>query len=189
MSTKSWELHLSLGKVAGVVLGILFFWAVVRQVKPDGRLKIAVVAFVLSSGVPTTVALLGIQMPSAKLPALKVFTDRLPMLIHGVPGAEYGFNPNAVSGCLILFVPLLLTLLVGSSRAWLLPMSRASRAARWSTWALIGLLQAVLLLYITATIVLLQSRSAWLGLLVALVGFMLWYTRATRLLLSAATLG
>ncbi len=183
------DLRLSLGKVAGVVLGTLFFWAVVRQIKTDRRLKLAVIAFLLSGGVLTTIGLLGARIPPRKLPELRPWTDQLPMVIRGVPGAEDGFNPNAISGCLILFIPLLVALIFAPLREWLLPLPHARRTARWGISGLVVILLLALLAVMMGAMVLLQSRGAWLGLIVALAAFMLWHGRVSRTLLATAATG
>ena len=42
----------------------------------------------------------------SKFSVLGPVIGRMPRAIRGVPGAEEGFQPNAVAGCLVLFIPL-----------------------------------------------------------------------------------
>jgi O-antigen ligase len=64
-----------------------------------------------------------------------------------VPGAEEGFQPNAVAGCLILFIPVQAALLIVERK--------------------LVAVQIALLALTASTLALTQSRGAWLGLAAA----------------------
>lgn len=171
----TFDVRFSLGKVSGVVLGSLLFWAVARWLTTGERLRVAVWAFLAAGAMLAVIGLVGADSYGAKFPGLGV-TMRVPQLIRGVPGAERGFNPNAVSGCLILFVPLQVALLWSRAcRSWLAGRSHLP----W--WAGVGMQMA--LLGVTAlTLVVMQSRGAWMGLGAAGVGVLLWAARWPRVL-------
>ena len=162
----TFDVRFSLGKVSGVILGSLLFWAVARWLRTPARLRMATAMFLVSGGLLAVAGVLGSE-GSDKLSLLQPFTDR-PRLIRGVPGAEEGFNPNAVSGCLVLFVPIQLSLLVTGALK--------SGTRRYVTGG-----QMALLALTTGSLVLMQSRGAWVGLLVAGVAFLCWHSGKTRI--------
>lgn len=177
----TFDLHNSLGKVAGVVLGTLVFWTATRWTNSAARLRIATGVFLTAGAVLAVIGLFGTNW-FGKFGLLAPIVDRLPKTIRGVPGAEEGFQPNAVAGCLVLFIPVQMALL------WL-----SRRRSRGAT-----LMQAALLALTTGTLVLTQSRGAWSGLGIALLAFLFWYRRGTRIIgavlvagaaLTAVTLG
>jgi putative inorganic carbon (HCO3(-)) transporter len=100
---------------------------------------------------------------------------RLPPVIRGLPGAQDGFQPNAVGGALVFFVPLQLISLAACAAAehahwrpaWL---SRRQHCAA-----------QVLLLAITGGVLLLtQSRGAWFGLAAGLTALLAWHSQRSR---------
>jgi putative inorganic carbon (HCO3(-)) transporter len=170
---------LSLGKVCGMILGTLLFWAIVRWTTTADRLQVVTLVYVMAGIGLAAAGLFGANWDN-KFAVVGAITSRIPSAIRGVPGAEVGFNTNAVGGCLILFIPVQVSLLAlgtsgqfpGPRRPWI------------STPFVIG---QVLLLVITAgTLVLTESRTAWLALLIGIGFFLLWHNRWTRIAASAA---
>jgi uncharacterized membrane protein YoaK (UPF0700 family) len=53
-----------------------------------------------------------------KFPLFSPVIAALPRVIRGVPGAEQGFHPNEIAGCLVLFVPLQTAMLIEKARRW-----------------------------------------------------------------------
>ena len=164
----SFDRHNSLGKVCGLWLGLLLFWSSVRWIRSSDRLRRATTVFLLAGGALALIGLLGTNW-YGKFGVLAPIVDRLPHVIRGVPGAEDGFQPNAVAGCLVLFIPLQLALLLRPDRR---PDGRRVRPL---------VVDAVLLLFTVGTLLLTQSRGAWIGLAVAALCTGLWLQRATRL--------
>ena len=160
----------SLGKVAGVILGVLFFWGINRWIVTEARLRAGLAVFLAAGGVLAVLGLVG-SMESFKFAGLPI---RLPTVIRGVPGAEKGFNPNAVSGCLVLFVPLQIALMT-RGRWWKVG---ARGGPQW--WGVVA--QALLLLLTGGTLILMQSRAAWIGIIAAAVGVLAWRYRVARIL-------
>lgn len=177
----TFDIRFSLGKVSGLVLSVLLYWAISRSLTTARRLKAGTVAFVIAGVGLAVVALLGTDFGKlalgtpAKIPALIAIAARLPPVIRGVPGAEEGFDPNGVAGVLVLFVPLQLALLAARADRWVLPHP----ASRWFAWLLV-FIQVMLLLLTAGTVLLMQSRSAWLGLAVAALAGVLWQGWRTR---------
>jgi len=179
----TYDVRFSLGKVTGVILGALLFWAIVRRLTTTHRLLAATASFLLAGAVLAVVGLLGTE-GSDKLSGLRVVTARLPLLIRGIPGAEEGFNPNAVSGCLVLFVPLQIALLARGRYRELVPLTAPWWIRHW-----VGAVQVALLVLTSGTLLLMQSRGAWLGLAVAAFAFLLWHSWRTRVIAAIATAG
>jgi putative inorganic carbon (HCO3(-)) transporter len=173
----TFDVRFSLGKVSGVVFSVLVFWAAVRWVTTPRRLDLATAAFVLAGAGLAIVGLLGTNWIN-KFPLFAAIVGRLPKAIRGLPGAEEGFQPNAVAGCLVLFVPLQVALLgAGADRRLLAAaMPRHSRAS-WLT-----IVQILLLVLTAGTLLLTQSRGAWFSMIVAIVAFLAWHSKTTRVL-------
>jgi putative inorganic carbon (HCO3(-)) transporter len=169
----TYDVLVSLGKVAGVVLGAFVFWAITRWTTSERRLAAVTGAFLLAGGVLAVLGLLGTQW-YGKFPVLASIIERLPRAIRGVSGAEEGFHPNAVAGCLVLFIPLQIALSSRAGRAWL--PGTASTELRFVLTAV----QALLLALTMGTLLLTQSRGAWAGMAVALLAFLTWHSRLTR---------
>lgn len=170
----TFDIRFSLGKVCGLLLGALLLWAVTRWTTTVDRLKLATVAFVAAGAGLAVLGILGTNWMD-KFPLFAGVVSRIPRAIRGIPGAEEGFQPNVVAGCLILFVPLQVALLAAPAHL------------AWS--ATIGLSRGALfklelgMLFLTAgTVALTQSRGAWGGLFVAALAALTWRGWRTRLI-------
>jgi putative inorganic carbon (hco3(-)) transporter len=179
----TFDVRFSLGKVAGVILGALMFWAVSRWVTTPWRLSAGTIVFLLCGGALAVIGLLGTNWFN-KFPALSVVVNRLPRTIRGLPGAESGFQPNGVAGCLVLFVPLQVALVAGAGRRFFAPLQRTTRAA--SAWTAV---QWCLLALTTGVLLLTQSRGAWLGCATAAAAFLGWHGWRTRAVLLSVAIG
>lgn len=175
----TFDVRFSLGKVSGVVLGVALFWAIVRWTNTPSRLRVATAAFALTGGALATIGILGTNWMD-KFALVGAIVARLPKAIRGVPGAEQGFQPNAVAGCLVLFVPLQIALVTKTGRQWVIEATPVS----WQRWVVV--MEWLLLALTGGTLVLTQSRGAWAAALVAAAAFLAWHSRATRI---AATAG
>lgn len=142
-------------KVLGVVLGCAVFFASVRSIRDERALAIALDLFALAGGALAAVGAVGTNW-IGKVGALQRFTVRLPAVIRGVPGQSEGFQPNAVAGALLLFIPLQLALAItGRHRA----------------------LRVALLLFTSAVLLLTQSRNAWLSIAIVFAAWAIWQSR------------
>lgn len=169
----TFDLHNSLGKICGVILGALMFWALVRWVNSPQRLHVAISAFLAAGAALAAIGLLGTNWFGKFGPVASII-NHLPKAIRGVPGAEEGFQPNAVAGCLVLFIPLQAGMLFDALRG------RTTTHERRAVW------YALLLGLTTATLVLTQSRGAWIGIAAAFGIFALWFRPVTRFAAIAA---
>ncbi len=149
------DVAFSLPKIAGMVLGVAVYYAMVAHVTSDRRLRWAVGLFVVGGG--AWLAAFGLLSTQwlYKFPGLAALTSRLPVLVKGLPGAERGISANQLAGTLLWLLFPIATLAAWS---WLASESgeRAlprQRAALTSASIVVG---GVLLLT--------QSRSALIGL-------------------------
>jgi putative inorganic carbon (hco3(-)) transporter len=171
----SYDLVLSLPKIAGVLLGAAIYFAFINFVFSERSLTILIVAALAGTVAFSVLALIGMQWTASKVPLLESITAHLPHWIN-VPGTEEGFYPNAVAGVLILFLPLQISLASLFFQEY----------RKYKIWFLLllgsfGINGAVLLLS--------QSRGSWLGLGVSLLLLFAWQYRWGKWLAAVAILG
>jgi putative inorganic carbon (HCO3(-)) transporter len=173
----TYDLAVSLPKIAGMVLGVGVFYVFVRCGR-SLRGWWACLAVFLGCGLG--ISILGLFGTNwiAKMPFLAPLTSRLAFRLAGLPGAEGGFHPNEVAGALLWVIPVLLALgyLVASRPAdWLAALGR-----RLGIVMIFSL--AATAMIILATFLLAQSRGGYLGLgatCILMIGFVL--SRRARL--------
>ena len=159
----TYDIAVSLPKIAGMVLGIGAFYAVARLGDRVTGWWWSLAAF-LGAGVGIAgIGLLGARW-AAKFPALQPIIAQLPAGLVNLAGAEQGIHPNELAGALLWVIPPLMAL------AWIVVRRSRSLRARLGPgkWAL--LLVATLAANVLAlgTFILAQSRSGYLGLALAL---------------------
>jgi putative inorganic carbon (HCO3(-)) transporter len=165
----TYDLHQSLPKVAGMLLGAAAFIAIVDSIFTQRHVALMLAALLLGGVALACIGLLGTQWIN-KVSILAKTTSRLPAVIRGLQGAEEGFQPNGIAGGLILFIPLQVALAYRGIRKAL---------ARKSEWRLLVAVLTTLL--ITGGVVILtQSRGGWLGLAIALLVLLAWSSRKGR---------
>jgi putative inorganic carbon (HCO3(-)) transporter len=153
------ELQASLDKVVGLAYGVALFYAFVDWgQRQRSELAPALAVVVLGSGI-ALLSLLGTAWQIKWMWFWQIIVH-LPDAFNSLPGAEGGFNPNTVSGTLILFLPLQLCLLWG-----ILTGTELSSAQR--KWWTVGV--GLSLIPITFVLLLAQSRAAWAALIVGIV--------------------
>ncbi len=196
----------SMPKLCGIILGVAVFYGLVNGARTRREVWALAMVLVLAGLGVSLVGLASIsQWPRSKVFTAPEVYKSLPHLIKKVPRSRLEFNPNEVGGALTLFIPLQLSLLVASLRTrsedWLsIAASSRQQAAslqgaranpgmrekpRWavSLWHLgvsrmfISVALGVILLITCSTLILTQSRSAWLGAVVGLLILGLWYNR------------
>jgi putative inorganic carbon (HCO3(-)) transporter len=155
----TYDIAVSLPKVAGLALGLGAFFAAARLGhQPIWWLRIFM-GFVALGVVIAAVGLLGMQ-GGAKIAFLAPILNRLPMSLRGLPGAEEGLNPNQVAGSLLWIIPAMTMATVQNKRLWRPRPAGASRG-----YATAGVsLSALAVLFVSSVFVLTQSRSGYLGL-------------------------
>lgn len=178
------DIDVSLRKVTGIILQVAFFYGVIRAIRRGRDFRWAVGLFVAAGVALSLVALIGTAWAQdVKIAAVNTLTRMFPLLIRNMPGAEKGAHPNAVAGSLIWFVPLQISLLV---YLWHDEKAGAWRSGRFRVLAA-STLATGLILFFT------QSRGAWVGVIIGLLGMgVMYYTyrggkwRGTLLLLYIA---
>jgi putative inorganic carbon (HCO3(-)) transporter len=159
----TYDIAVSLAKVSGVLLGIAAFYLVVRIGSSERGWWACLAAFILAGLGVTLASLVGTDWFTNKFFIVGKIVALMPKVLSGLPGAAEGFHPSEVAGALIWVVPG--ALLAGL--AWLAPYRTMKKAAsgRW-IWAVVALDLSIAVI-MGIVVLLTQSRSALLGLLVA----------------------
>jgi putative inorganic carbon (HCO3(-)) transporter len=168
----SFDLRFSMPKLIGLLLGIAVFYMTAAYVQDRKRLAQVVVIYVCVGVGMASLALVATNW-LYKYPVLSEIALRLPRLALGLAGAPQGFHPNEVAGVLLWFVPLQLVLLLwyGKYRRLLAPQ---------------GIAICLSCLLTASTLILTQSRSAWLGLAIGLALTGAWADRRVRVAFALA---
>ena len=167
-----------------LIWNFCLFWLIVTHSSRAPRLaRLCLIGFMLITTAIALVAPLGMDW-LYKFSLLQPILARIPSPLIGVfHGAESGFHPNEVAGTLLYALPLMLAL--SAARIWALRRPKARTPAWW-----IG---SMLLLMATALVsivmVLTQSRSGLLGLLVGVSVMSLLPWRWGRRTLLAGLIG
>lgn len=146
--------ELTLPKLTGLILGLASLRALGFIVRTRRSLEIGLALFgVVALGV-WAVGLLGMR-----LAPLQPLIGHLPQGLASLPGTpDEGVNPNQLAGALVLVLPVML----GCTAAY----AREGRR-------LVALFLAIAMLVVLATVIFTRSRAGWIGLAVALCGWML----------------
>ena len=102
------DFSFSLPKIAGVLLGVFFFYAIVTLLISEKLIKWGIMGFLGAGLLLSIISVLGIRWDS------EIYFDKMisnlekiiPKTKWNLPGAEEGFNSNAIGGILILIIPL-----------------------------------------------------------------------------------
>ena len=148
----------ALPKISGLLFSVALFFALVDLLKTERLLKLGVLAFALGGFGFSILSLLGMFRYNEKnFDVLFDLSILIPRINFNLPGASAGFNPNAVGGILILFVPVFLVFLV-----YLFRRDREKyqlyKSPVFRYFILLGSILAIFVLLIT------QSRGSWIGL-------------------------
>jgi putative inorganic carbon (HCO3(-)) transporter len=155
----SYDQHVSFDKLAGILLGVAIYHALVHWATSPRTVVWATAGLVIGGSVVALISLVGTNWAAYKFPFLQPVYSNLPVLLRGVPRAEGGFSPNEVGGTLTLFVPLIVGLLFYS-----VPVL-GGRCRRW----IVGAALALACLLTVGVLLLAQSRLAIASTLLALV--------------------
>lgn len=157
----TYDIGVSLPKIAGMVLGLGVFYALVSSLKEKKGIGIGL-AFFLATGLGVAgIGLLGTNW-FTKFSFLTPILTHLPLVVKGLPGAESGFQPNEVAGGLLWLLPLLLVLTV----LVLLKLKLLAAVLGWGPYLLVVLILLVFTGITAGEFILTQSR----GGLIALAG-------------------
>ncbi len=151
----SYDLAVSLNKIAGTLLGIFVFFATVQICR--GRTHNQALTILLLTAAMAMAAFASLFFTHWKptIPFLAGLARRIPFGFQELPGLDARINPNPVGGAVILVIPVLLMAL----HYLHLSRNQRSRLQNVSTM-LSGMAVGVLLLTVT---LLSQSYSAWSG--------------------------
>lgn len=158
------NLSMSLPKLTGVLLGVAVYYAVVNTAQSARDIRRVTFLLVLGGSVVTLVGLLGTDW-TGKFPSLGAIYERLPRVITRLPKVhtEGAIHPNELGGTMALFVPFLVSLALGSTN------SAFRRDFDPRGRILFQSLMLTTLLLTGLTLLLSQSRSAWIGVALALL--------------------
>ena len=105
------DIEFSMGKIAGAVYGILLYYAAVAVIRTERAIKAGVYGFIVVGVWLAIIGIVGV-IPMPTEPAFEKIqsslTKNIPKHNWTLPGAEAGFNPNAVGGSLLWIIPLAL---------------------------------------------------------------------------------
>ncbi|MCI0395756.1 MAG: hypothetical protein L0322_12550, partial [Chloroflexi bacterium] len=162
--TITFDLTYTLPKVIGLVYGVAVFYAVAAGAgRSDRNLWFAFGLFLAGGLGVAVIGFLGLGISFNKLPVLGRVYELLPTRLVTLPGAESGIHPNQVAGALLWVVPSALVVAL----ALLARVEEVKRKlAGWQWPAAIVATWSVALL-LAALLVLTQSRSGLLGLVLA----------------------
>jgi len=180
----TFDMAYSLPKIAGMVLGLGAFFALVgAAAMPRAWMGAMTVFLVLGIGV-AGLGLLGTQW-IPKFALLQPVLALLPARLTGLPGAAEGFHPNEVAGALLWVAPLGVTCAlaaIGNTPT----ITRALGPGR-----AIGLLAACFLaaLVLVGVLFLTQSRGAWIAAALIFPALVILYARGRARLALAILFG
>jgi len=158
------DLGSSLPKIVGVLFGLVFFYSAIGLIKSEKLIKLGILGFLTAGLVLSIIGILGIQWDTSEIYSDKIIPKIekiIPKIDWNLPGAEEGFNSNAIGGTLILIIPLCLALFIsyikGKEESYLI-FSR-----------LMTLSFLIIILFVTCSVLFLSlSMGSWLALAVSI---------------------
>jgi O-antigen ligase len=165
---------LSISKIHGLLLGIaLFFW-IVNVLKNYQNMHWVILGLILLAIGTSLLGLFSADWSKAPTSAFSPIINRLPSLDQILPGlsADPSVNPNTIGGALTFFIPLLTALLLdgGAYQRKYYPQKATAKLRN----ALFKLLITLALLLTTGTLLLTNSRGAYLGATLGLFTLAIW---------------
>jgi putative inorganic carbon (hco3(-)) transporter len=158
----TYDIAVSLPKIAGMLLGIGFFYAFIHASRKDDTFLFVLAAFLACGSGIAILGVAGTQWPE-KYTFLNSFLSRLPVLFKGLPGAEAGFQPNEVAGALLWVLPLLIVIEI----ALIIGLYKRTKKHIW--WIAAGIfLIGIITLLMFGVLLLTQSRGSLLALALGL---------------------
>ena len=154
----TFDLAWSLPKIAGMILGIGIYFALVRYGKSPCQWWGSLLLFIVAGFGISVLALFGTQW-STKISFLAPIFVHLVPRITGLPGSEVGWSANELAGVLVWVAPLMLNLGV---LAWVRRAALVERLG-WGQANVLVIMIAVGSLFVTVVLILTQSRGGYLG--------------------------
>ena len=162
------DIPFSLPKITGVLFGILFYYTIVTLLISERLIRWSVILFSGCLFFFFGICIVGMDWKSADdlMSITRAATKIIPKFNFNLPGAEKGFNPNAIAGTVILFIPLFLLLFLSQIKG---KKPRLLEANHFFTW----LFFLVILLVMSLVLFLTQSIASWVGLVFSIWIFLL----------------
>jgi putative inorganic carbon (HCO3(-)) transporter len=160
----TYDIAFSLPKIAGMVLGVGMYYALVHSARAEKSVRVGLLVFLVTGLGIAGAGLLGTQWFD-KFAFLQPLATRIPFLIQGLPGAESGLHPNEVAGALLWVLPLLVILVVGA-------FARLRQWAAWVGWrwsAAGAVLLLALTVFTAGEFALTQSRGGLIAMATTLL--------------------
>lgn len=170
------DLGFSLPKISGILFGLFFFYSIVALLDSEKLIKWGVTVFLGGGFVLSIIGILGMKLDyesilvsvsriiNKKLDismTYKTISKNIPFFKWNLPGAEEGFNSNAVGGILILVIPLCFVLF--------LSYLRRSKGNYLISYRLFHPIFFFIILSVMCSVLLLtQSIGSWIGLITSI---------------------
>jgi len=166
--------NLTLPKIYGLVLSIPVFYVIVNFIRRRSRLQLAATAVIFLSFATAMLGLLGTDWNESKFTFLSQFYQFFPNFIKAIPGAPVGqgINANTLGGALTFFLPFLISLLWDKGGFKRMLDKNSQRVSLKNILYKVGILFALLLASIT--LLLSQSRGAYIGCAFGLFVLAIW---------------
>ena len=106
------DISFSLPKIAGVFFGLAFFYSIASLVTSEKLIRWGILSYLGSGLLLLIICIFGIKWDREIyfIKIMRKIEKIIPRINLNLPGAEKGFNSNAVGGTLILILPLCLVL-------------------------------------------------------------------------------
>jgi O-antigen ligase len=169
---------LTLPNIYGLVLGIALFYVIINWLRHTRRLPLVILALTLLAIAIAALGLVGTDWKTSRFQGFNPIFDLLPNWVATIPGnlAGVGINPNTLGGALVFFPPLLLSLLWDKGGYQRMFLGGAIRHKRTLN-RIYKFFLVFALFVVTFTLVLTQSRGAYLGAIVGLFAVLTWKDR------------
>ncbi len=157
------DISFSLPKIAGVLFGIAFFYSIVALMTSRKLISWGIIGFLGAGFLLSIICLLGIKW-HRELYFKTIITKAesiIPKIKWNLPGAEEGFNANAIGGILILIVPLCLILCISHFK-------RKKENYLVSNRLLPLIFFSVILFIVSILLFFTQSIGSWIGLTISI---------------------
>ncbi|NQT81109.1 MAG: O-antigen ligase family protein [Candidatus Aminicenantes bacterium] len=166
------DISFSLPKIAGVILGLAFFYSIVALLVSEKLIRWGILAFLVSGFMLSVVGILGIShdwsdmrfnksIPEIVRNIIFKIAKIIPTIKWNLPGAEEGFNSNAIGGTIILIIPLCLILLI--------PYLRRKKGSYLISNRLLSIIFFFVILFVTSCVLFLSiSIGSWVGLFISI---------------------
>jgi hypothetical protein len=161
----TFDLLIGFHELCGILLGLALFYGLVNGLTTERAIWLAAGLLIAAGAMVAAVSLVGTGWSGGKVPllitSLRLIYRQLPPLIRDLPRAEGGFNANQVGGTLLLFIPLVASLL------WHRFSTRRAELRGRAVVAVLGL--GVTLALMIFVLLLTQSRLSYVAAVAGLL--------------------